>query len=473
MNYKGILFFLGIYSLFISFFSFLNILYSYYFNSISNLNSYILCLAISLIFGLCFCLFGRKNNKNISLSDQIILILLSFIFIPLLICIPYFLSIYDFNFLNSYFESVSGFTTTGFSIIKNNDKIDEPLLLWRSSSQWLGGLFFLIATIGTLGSKQAKIKPSYLISGESIGGNFYNNFNYNFIRVLLIYFFSTVFVIFLYSLANIRLLDSLNLALTVISSGGFLAKNLLSDIAINKTQLFILSITLLFPIFNFYLIFKIFTKQFTFKDHQEDSHLLIIVVLLTLLFYFFIIPDEGIFSILLAVISSVSTSGISIYSSNFDASLFFILMTVIGGSLISTSSGFKYIRFYILLKISYQEIYRLVKPINIFNRNLFHSDSQFDDQDIKIAFLVFISFILAIFILSSILALDTLSFENSFKLSILTLTNTVASSIYGMDNLTFFDMNSFTKMSLMIFMIFGKIEIIALLFLIKKFIFRE
>ena len=473
MNYKGILFFLGIYSLFISFFSFLNILYSYYFNSISNLGSYIICLIVSLIFGLCFCLFGRKNNKNISLSDQIVLILLSFIFIPLLICIPYFLSIYDFNFLNSYFESVSGFTTTGFSIIKNNDKIDEPLLLWRSSSQWLGGLFFLLATIGTLGSKQAKIKPSYLISGETIGGNFYNNFNYNFIRVLLIYFFSTVFVIFLYSLANIRLLDSLNLALTVISSGGFLAKNLLSDIAINKTQLFILSITLLFPIFNFYLIFKIFTKQFTFKDHQEDSHLLIIVVLLTLLFYFFIIPDEGIFSILLAVISSVSTSGISIYSSNFDVSLFFILMTIIGGSLISTSSGFKYIRFYILLKISYQEIYKLVKPKNIFNRNLFRSDSQFDDQDTKIAFLVFISFIFAIFILSSILALDTLSFENSFKLSILTLTNTVASSIYGMDNLMFFDMNSFTKMSLMIFMIFGKIEIIALLFLIKKFIFRE
>ena len=473
MNYKGILFFLGIYSLFISFFSFLNILYSYYFNSISNLNSYILCLTISLIFGLCFCLFGRKNNKNISLSDQIILILLSFIFIPLLICIPYFLSIYDFNFLNSYFESVSGFTTTGFSIIKNNDKIDEPLLLWRSSSQWLGGLFFLIATIGTLGSKQAKIKPSYLISGETIGGNFYNNFNYNFIRVLLIYFFSTIFVIFLYSLANIRLLDSLNLALTAISSGGFLSKNLLSDIVINKTQLFVLSITLLFPIFNFYLIFKIFTKQFTFKDHQEDSHLLIIVVLLTLLFYFFIIPDEGIFNILLAVISSVSTSGISIYSSNFDVSLFFILMTIIGGSVISTSSGFKYIRFYILLKISYQEIYRLVKPINIFNRNLFRSDSQFDDQDTKIAFLVFISFIFAIFILSSILALDTLSFENSFKLSILTLTNTVASSIYGMDNLMFFDMNSFTKMSLMIFMIFGKIEIIALLFLIKKFIFIE
>jgi len=202
-------------------------------------------------------------------------------------------------------------------------------------------------------------------------------------------------------------------------------------------------------------------------------HLGIVIITLTLLFYFFIIPNEGIAAVFLAVTSSISTSGISTYSSNFDVSLLFILLTIIGGSLISTSSGLKYIRFYILLKISYQEIYKLVKPMNIVNRNLFHSESKIDDEDLKIAFLVFISFIIAIFLLSSILTLDSPSFENSFKLSILTLTNTVTSALYGMDNLSFFDLNNFTKVSLMIFMIFGKIEIIAVLFLIKKYIFKE
>ena len=120
-------------------------------------------------------------------------------------------------------------------------------------------------------------------------------------------------------------------------------------------------------------------------------------------------------------------------------SLFLILLTVIGGSLISTSSGFKYVRFYILLKTSHHEIYRLVKPINIFDKNLFNTEIKIDDNDVKIAFLVFISFIILLFILSSILSLDIISFENSFKLSILTLTNTVTSSIYGLDNLFFFD----------------------------------
>ena len=301
MNYKGILFFLGINSLFVSFFSFLNILYSIYFDFVLDLNSYIISLLISLVIGIVFCLLGQKYSKNISLSDQILLIILSFAFIPLLICIPYFLSIYDINFLNSYFESVSGFTTTGFSVIRNVEDIDEPLLLWRSSSQWLGGLFFLTATIGTLGSKSIKIKPSYLVSEGGLGGNFYNNFNYNFIKILLIYFISTIFIIFLYKLFNIRLFDAFNLAFTTISSGGFLPTISLSDITASNMQIFVLSFTLLFPIFNFYLLFKIFTKQFRFQEHQEDLHLGIIVILLTLLFYFFIIPNEGIASVFLAV----------------------------------------------------------------------------------------------------------------------------------------------------------------------------
>ena len=168
-----------------------------------------------------------------------------------------------------------------------------------------------------------------------------------------------------------------------------------------------------------------------------------------------------------------ATSGLTTYSSNLDLSLFFILLTIVGGSLISASSGFKYTRFYILLKISYQEIYKLAKPSNVIDKNLYNAEVKIDDQDLKIAFLVFISFIASIFILSSILTFDNLSFENSFKISILTLTNTTSSTLYGIDNLSFFDLNNFTKLSLILFMILGKIEIITVIYLIKRFIFRE
>ena len=473
MNYKSILYFLGIYSLFVSFFSILNILYSIYFDFSLGLNSYFITLGVSLFLGSAFYYIGRENGKDINLVNQIFFIILSYFLIPLLISIPYALSVYDISFLDSYFESVSGFTSTGFSIIKNIQNIDDPLVLWRSSSQWLGGLIFIFSTIGTIGSKQIKIKPAYLVPGGASGRNFYNNFNYNFIKILLIYSFSTFFIIFILSLADLRLLDSVNLSFTIISAGGFIPTNNLSNIIYNNSHIFAISLVLLFPILNFFLFFDIITKQFNFKIYKENLHLLILIFLLILFIYFLIIPSNGFLNVFFAVMSSISTSGISTFSSNADLSLLFILLTIIGGSLISTSSGFKYIRFYILLKISYQEIYRLVKPKNIIEKNLFNVGSKIDDQDVKIAFLVLILFIFSIFILSGILTLDNLSFENSFKLSILTLTNTVNSSLFSLERVTFFDLSFFTKISLIAFMVFAKVEIIAVLYLLRRFIFRE
>ena len=473
MNYKSILFYLGVFSLLISIFSILNILYSVYFDFFLGLNSYLITFLVSLFIGLIFCFIGHKYKKNITITDQVTLILCGFIFLPLLISIPYFLSIYNIDFINSYFESISGFTATGFSIINNINDIDEPLLLWRSSSQWLGGLFFLVSVIGTLGSSQIKIKPVYLVNADIVGNNFYSNFNFNIFRIVGIYFFSTIFIIFIYTVLDLRLFDAYNLSFTVISSGGFLPSENLSNILLNSSQIFFLSVTFLIPILNFYLFFNIFTKKFSFRNYQEDLHLCILITLLTSLLYFFIIPNENFVNAFLAITSSISTSGIFVDNSYANLSLLLIILTIIGGSVVSTSSGLKYSRFYILLKIYYQEIYRLAKPINIIDKNLYNSDKKIDDDDVKIAFLVFILFIISIFILSSILTLDFLSFEQSFKLSILTLTNTAASSLYIPNNLTFYDLNILTKISLISFMIFGKIELIAVIFVLKKFIFKE
>ena len=473
MNYKSILFFLGIFSLLIGFFSFLNIIYSIYFNFVLDLNSYVITLIISFLIGCLFIFIGHKNYKDLSTNTQIGFVVTSFIFIPLIISLPYFLSIYNLSFLNSYFEAVSGLTGTGFSVIENIQNIDPPLLLWRSSSQWIGGLLFLITIIGTIGSKQVKIKPTHVAFGGSLGRNFYNNLNYNFIKITLIYFFSTIFIIFLYKISDIRFFDGLNLAFTVISSGGFLPKSYLTEIARTDFQVFIIGITFLFPILNFFLLFNFLSNNFSFKNHKEDQHLIILTLLIILFLYFFFIPNESFANTLFAVTSSISTSGISVYSQDYNLSLFFILLTIIGGSLISTSSGFKYVRIYILLKISYQEMYRLVKPMNVTNNNLFNSDVKINDSDFKIAFLVFISFIISIFLLSSILSFENLDFDDYFKLSMLTLTNTTNSSLFGMENLNFYDFSGPSKVSLIVFMILAKIEVIAVLFLLKKVIFKE
>ena len=66
---------------------------------------------------------------------------------PLILSIPFYLSIYNLTFLNALFEAVSGFTSTGFTIFENIKHIDQGLILWRSSIQWIGGLYFLFSIV--------------------------------------------------------------------------------------------------------------------------------------------------------------------------------------------------------------------------------------------------------------------------------------------------------------------------------------
>ena len=97
------------------------------------------------------------------------------------------LSIHNLNFMNSYFESISGFSCTGFSIIQNLDNINQPLLIWRSSSQWLGGIFYLVTIVSVLGNRKIKINPSYLVNQDFDTSNFYSNFFENCTKIIIPY----------------------------------------------------------------------------------------------------------------------------------------------------------------------------------------------------------------------------------------------------------------------------------------------
>ena len=199
--------------------------------------------------------------------------------------------------------------------------------------------------------------------------------------------------------------------------------------------------------------------------------MLIFILALTLvMFYSF--NNVAIGDVFIDIISSISNSGIS-FTSSTNGAIIFIFLCALGGSLISNSSGIKFIRIYILVKTAAAEVIKLVRPNNVFNNSIFYSEKKVDNQTINLSFLVFISFFISIFILSSILVLDDINFENSFKLSILTLTNTTNSSLYGVSNINFTNLLSSTKLFLIIFMIIGKIELISILILLKKILFKE
>ena len=149
------------------------------------------------------------------------------------------------------------------------------------------------------------------------------------------------------------------------------------------------------------------------------------------------------------------------------------MIIIIGGSFFSTSSGLRFIKIYSLVKFSINELISHSKPKNIFPNKLAFSDKNMNIEDFYKYFLTIITFLFSLIILSSILTISGYNVEESFKLSILTIMNTVNSLIYGLADFDFNNLHYLTKYTLIFFMIVGRIELLTILLLIKKFLFKN
>ena len=470
MNFKSISFYLSLFCFPISILAFINILYAAYFDYFLSIDSYFITLIASLILGFSFYFFGKNGSKKINFIDQLILIIFVYLFTGFLMSLPFYLSNFQVSFISALFEAISGLTSTGFSTFKSIKYLDPTLILWRSSSQWIGGLFFLIFLILLFSNKTFNYKMTNLtFSGDS---NFKSEESTKniILRIFIIYSFLSFFILVLLSVSEIRLFNSLNLAMTLISNGGFLPSDNLNEIINSNFQKIILVLSLTFSLLNFYLIFNIFNKKILLHQHKEDFYLLFLAFILIILIYFN--NFDGL-NVIINVISSLSNSGITLLKTENNLSLYFILITIIGGSLISNSSGIKLSRFYILLKITASEIIKLISPNSVINKTIFNTDNKITDEYVRISFLIFISFFLSLFILSSLLVFDDIGFERSFKLSILALTNTVNSEMYSLQSINFANLLTSSKISLILFMIIGKIELISILLIFKKILIKD
>jgi trk system potassium uptake protein len=470
MNLKSISFYLSLFCFPISFLSIINILYASYFDYFLSIETYFITLALSLSLGLSLLYYGKKHKKNINFIDQLILIICVYLLTSVLISIPFYLSNYQVTFLNSIFESVSGLTGTGFSIFKDIKYLDPTLILWRSSSQWIGGLFFLFFLIIIFSNKMFNYKMTTLTFPGDSNFNSENNIKDNILKIFIIYSLLSIGILSLLNLSGVRLFNSLNLSMTLISGGGFLPAESLTKIISTNFQKIILIISFTVSFLNFYLLFNFFNKNLLIKEHKEDLYLILLSFIFCCLIY---LNNYDGLDIIVSVTSSLANSGLTLMQPDNNLSLYFLVITIIGGSLISNSSGIKLTRFYILLKITSFEIIKLISPNSIINKTIFGSDKKILDDHVKISFLIFISFFLSLFILSSLLVVDDIGFEKSFKLSILTLTNTVNSEMFNMQNLNFSNLLTSSKISLILFMIIGKIELISIFLIFKKILFKD
>jgi len=176
---------------------------------------------------------------------------------------------------------------------------------------------------------------------------------------------------------------------------------------------------------------------------------------------------------LLSISSSVSNIGLSLNFDQSNLNFIYLILVIIGGSFFSTSSGLRFIKVYSLFKYSLNQILSFSRPKNIFMNKLIFSKISFDFDEINKYFLAILVFIISLLLLTTLLSITGINFENSFKLSILTLMNTVNSSAYGLSELDFSNFHFLTKIFLIFFMIIGRIELITILLIFKKFLFKN
>ena len=462
--------YIGIFFLIISFFSFFSIIYSYYFDILSNLGNYILIFIVNLFLGLFFVFFRKYRFKKINLYERIITVLLGYIILPIAISLPYFLGIENIRLIDCYFEAISGFTSTGFTIFNNLDQLDQTLIMWRSSSQWIGGLYFLFSILLLIDIFDENLKRSLT---NYISLNSSEIFKQVF-KIIIIYLSMTIVIFLMLKLVNIRSYDAYNFSLSIISSGGFLPNNNFDMTFNSDIRKIFLSISMLFSFFSLFFIFNlIFFKKKNINYLSEDINILIYLFIVIILSFIFLNYDNNFLNILVSICSSVSNIGISF--SEIPKNLFFVflLLVILGGSFFSTSSGLRVIKVITLIKFSINNLLSHSKPNQVYSNKLSLNKISANITDINKYFFAIIIFIISLFIISILLTISNLDFETSFKLGILTIMNTVNSEMYNLGYLDFYNFNFFGKFSLIIFMIIGRIELISVIILLKKFLFKN
>ena len=462
------LIYLSSFFLLISLLSFINILYSYYFNLYLNIDTYVYTLIISLLLSVP-AFIKKKDEKKTNIYEKIITIILGYILIPTVISIPYFLSIYNISFLDCYFESISGFTSTGFTIFSNIKHLDQSLILWRSTSQWIGGLYFLFSIILLIDIFDKNLKNNLteflsFDSSEILKQSF---------KVIILYSLLTLFIFLILKLINIRNFDAFNLSLTLISSGGFLPVNNLDMLINSELKQIVLSFLMLITFFSLFLSFNlVYFKQRGLSVFTEDFYLFLYFIFLNVFFFIFF-DNNDYSSIFLSISSSISNIGFSSKSIPNNLYFIFLILVIIGGSFFSTSSGLRFIKIFSLIKFSINELLSHSRPRQVYLSKIAFSKDYVNQIDINKYFLSILIFVVSLITVTILLTISNLNFDTAFKLGILSIMNTVNSNMYGLGDFYFLKTSYFSKMTLIIFMIIGRVELLTFLIIAKKFLFKN
>lgn len=427
---------------------------------------------------------GRNDNNVLSRRDAYLVVTLAWSLFSLLGTMPFMIGGYIDNFTNAYFESMSGFTTTGATIFNDVESLPHAILFWRSLMQWVGGLgivFFTIALLPSMTGGSVRV-----FAAEATGPiktKLHPRLSTSAQWIWMIYVLLTVACFASYWLLGMSLFDALNYGMTTTATGGFSTHNDSTEFFNSPAIEYVSTLFCFLSGINFVLLWTSVMRAKPirlFKSAEFRMYLAIIIsftlfIMVELLWYNHYSLEHAFRSAIFTVVSFITTTGLF----NDDAGTWphatWIVLTAcmfLGGMSGSTSGGFKCIRGIMILKTIKNEFVQLLHPNAVLPMNV---DGNNVPQQKRNSLMALISIYILLFIIASfVLAASGIDSTNAVTIIVSCLGNVGPTLGIEIGPTMSWDMlPDFAKWVCCLYMLMGRLEIFSVVVIFTGSFWKE
>ncbi len=471
-NYKTVFYTLGTLQIILGIFMLIPVIIQLLFNELDS--GFVSASIITIIFGVLFFLSNLDHNKTIDLPQAFILTALSWLSIAIFGSLPFIFSSLNLSFTDAFFESMSGITTTGSTILTDLDNAPKGILLWRAILQWLGGIGIILMAITLMPIMNIGGMQLFKISANDNAEKILPKSKEVSLRLIVIYTILTLVCAFFYKIFGMNYFDSLTHSMTTIATGGF--SNYNNSIGYFNSALIELNAIIFIILgsipFITYIKYLSGDKNVFFKDSQINFFIKTIIISVIIIFIFLLFKYSGseilLFrQVVFNVVSILTGTGyVTTNYSNWGGFplIFFLILMFIGGCAGSTACGLKIFRIHILYKFFVIQLKKYIFPRGVFV--LKYGDNLLNDKFISSIISFVFLYIVIFFVITALLSISGLDFITAVSGAATSISN-VGPGLGGMigPNGNFSLLPDFSKWILSVGMILGRLELFAIIVL--------
>ena len=469
-NYKTVFFTLGILQIILGIFMLIPVIAQLFYDEFDS--SFIGASIVTIIFGSLFFLSNLDHDKKLNLQQAFLLTALSWLSIAIFGSLPFVFSSTEFSFTNAFFESMSGITTTGSTIISNLEIIPKGILFWRAILQWLGGIGIIVMAITLMPLMNVGGMQLFKISSNDSSEKILPKSKEIALRLIYIYSILTALCTISYKTLGMNFFDSLTHSMTTIATGGFSNYNdsigFFNNIYIEiSAMVFIILGSLPFIA---YIKFLSGNKKIFFSDIQIKTFLKIIAISIFILVVYLILNNSGQLNLRYIFFNVISIlTGTGYVNAQYDnwgsfPIILFLGLMFIGGCAGSTTCGIKIFRIQILYSFIVNHLKKIIYPKGIFI--LKYNQNTVGDKFVASIISFIYMYLVIFFIIAALLSLTGLDFITAISGAATSISNVGPGlgSIIG-PNGNFSTLPDLSKWILTLGMILGRLELFAILVL--------